>query len=152
MPSHSFPAGSRTWTGTRLPPSDFESDASAIPPCRREILRIERILVYHMSAGFASTFCDSPGLFHELFMSRSNLCNLVILSLTSFLVNRSRKKRKLPLYPFTRLFFRGILYIESIQTGYALKHILFPQSGIVTKAVHHFCHDVCHACFVHCQT
>lgn len=27
-------AGSRTRTGTRLPPSDFESDASAIPPRR----------------------------------------------------------------------------------------------------------------------
>ena len=48
-------------------------------------------------------------------------------------------------------FFRGILYKESIQTGYALKHILFSQSGIVTKAVHHFCHYICQTCLVPCH-
>ncbi len=46
-------AGSRTRTGTRLPPSDFESDASAIPP--RRLAFATRIL-YHKWKLLASDF------------------------------------------------------------------------------------------------
>ena len=82
---------------------------------------------------------------------QSYFYNLVITSLISFLISRLRKKAQTIPLSLDRTFFRSILYIESIQTGYALKHIPFPQDGIVTKIVHHFCYYICQACFVHCQ-
>ena len=91
-----------------------------------------------------------PGLFQELFMSKSNLCNPVISSSHYFWYADLVKKLKLSLYPFTKLFQRYSI-IQPIQTGYSLKHISFPQSGIVTKAVHYFWHARCLACPVHPQ-
>lgn len=42
--------------------------------------------------------------------------------------------------------------LAELRNQVALKHIPFPQSGIVTKAVHHFCHYICQTRLVHCQT
>lgn len=68
-------------------------------------------LFYQKTSPFAIITCQRPGLFHELFMSRSNLCNLVIFSLTSFLVNRSRKKTQTsPLSLYKAFFQRYSLY------------------------------------------
>ena len=53
--SFQYNAGGRTWTGTRLPPSDFESDASAIPPRRQSCDRISPSrsrTIYHIIPSF----------------------------------------------------------------------------------------------------
>ena len=76
------------------------------PAAHRRLMSVYRIL-----GGDSRGRGRKSGLFHELFMSRSNLCNLIILSLTSFLVNRSRKKTQTsPISLYKAFFQRYSLY------------------------------------------
>ena len=90
-----FTAGSRTRTGTRSPPVDFESTASAIPPRRQAVIANnyytlpQNFILGKYFFEILATFCKIPRLVSLL----TPACHLKFQLLVNIIVETEEEKR-----------------------------------------------------------